>query len=246
MRPAADLRYGIGIIAELRTDSIGYSDKPDLTNKFLKHVEVHCYSKSLPYPDAQYGGQVTYDLGNGNSKITLPFSDPTGYYFKAALSHEFGHAYHNWTRFLTEPKLKDVRRWWDWEISTNNSLYDEKALTYPWIQPDGTIQRDYEQFANSYRILFGTTNTRGNIELIPQGMESTLTIPELKRKFQLLPELCAMAANYNGINNCTLQWDNGFVFQIPSGHWIWQSDYFTWAYHDGSKWVSFVPTYTRD
>ena len=236
-----------GIVTEIKTGSIEYyNNVVDGSNKFLKHIEIHCYSKSIPYPDAQYGGQVTYDLGNGNSRITCPFSDPTNSWLKSAMSHEFGHAYHNWLRFLNHPLLTDVRRWWDHEITIVNSVYSEPVTQFPWLQPDTTIQRDYEQFANSFRILFGTIGTRGDLELVPAGMMSTLAIPDLKRKFQLLPELCAMAMNYGGIIANTLQWDRGFIFQLPGGCWIWQSDYNAWSWHDGSKWNSFLASYTRD
>jgi hypothetical protein len=246
------------IVAEISTDSFGYYSPGDGTNKFLKHIEIFCYSKAVPYPDANIGGQVTYALGNANSKITLPFTDPNQYWFKAALSHEFGHAYHNWVRMFEGGIYSDVRRWWNHEITINKVTYDPNV--FPWKQSNGGVQIDYEQFANSFRALFGTIGTRGVTttkgEIVPIGFNDTNAIPELKRKFLLLPELCAMIASYGGINPNTLQWASGpiggFMFQIPSGHWIWQQDYNVWAYNiknilgQWNGWTQFPPVYNRD
>jgi hypothetical protein len=239
------------IVREISTGSYEYYSPGDGTNKFLKHITIECYSKAVPYPDANIGGQVTYALGNGNSKITCPFSDPNQYWFKAAMSHEFGHAYHNWIRMLEGGVYTDVKRWWDHEITIDKVSFDPNK--YPWRQPDGSLQRSEEQFANSFRILFGTVGTRGNLELVPQGMCVTTLVQDLPKKFQRLPELCAMISNYGGIKPGTLKWVNGgFMFQIPSGHWIWQQDYNIWqsnvqnVFGQWSGWKQFFPTYTRD
>jgi hypothetical protein len=242
------------IITEISTNSYQYYNQPDGANKFLKHVDVFCYSQTVPYPDAAIGGQVTYALGNANSKITCPYSDPSQYWFKAAMSHEFGHAYHNWIRMFEGGVYADVRRWWDHEITVNKVTFDPNV--YPWKQANG-VQNDYEQFANTFRILFGTVGTRGvsntNGEIVPPGFNDSNLIPDLKKKFLLLPELCGMIASYGGIKPNTLQWANGgFMFQIPSGHWIWQSDYNSWQYNvqnvfgQWSGWTVFSPEYTRD
>jgi len=242
------------IVAEVSTDSFGYYSPGDGTNKFLKHIEIFCYAKSVPYPDAKYGGQVTYALGNGNSKITCPYTDPSQYWFKAAMSHEFGHCYHNWIRMFEGGVYSDVRRWWDHEITVNNVNFDPNIA--PWKQVTG-VQNDYEQFANSFRILFGTVGTRGasttNGEIVAPGFEDTNLIPELKKKFLLLPELCAMISSYGGIVPNTLQWSGGgFLFQIPGGFWIWQQDYNVWAYNSKNLldqwngWKQFYPGYVRD
>jgi hypothetical protein len=246
------------IVAEISSNSLEYYWPSGVgvgQNKFLKHVEVFCYAQSVTYPEASIGGQVTYALGNANSKITLPFTDPNQYWFKAALSHEFGHAYHNWVRMFEGGVYADVRRWWDHEITVNKVTFDPNV--YPWKQANGSVQNDYEQFANSFRILFGTAGTRGasttNGEIVPPGFKDTNQIAGLKKRLQILPELCAMVASYGGIVPNTLQYGgDGFMFQIPSGHWVWQNDYNVWSYNSKNilgqwvGWTQFYPSYTRD
>lgn len=239
------------IIKEINTGSFEYY-WPNITeSKFYKHIEIHCYAKSLPYPDAHLGGQVTYALGNGNSKITCPYSDPGQYWFKAAMSHEFGHCYHNWVRMFEGGPLADVRRWWDHEITVDKTYFDPNR--FPWRQKDGSLQNDFEQFANSFRILFGTVGTRGVLELVPEGMNATTSLVDIQKKLRILPELCAMATAYGGVVANTLQWSNGgFLFQIPSGYWIWQTDYNVWQWNkqdwlgNWSGWKQFQPGYSRD
>lgn len=246
------------IVREISNDSFNYYWPQGLdvgNNKFFQHIEIRCYSLSVTYPDAAIGGQVTYALGNGNSKITCPFTDPNGYWLKAAMSHEFGHCYHNWVRMFEGGIYSDVRRWWDHEITINKVSFDPN--TYPWKQANGGVQNDFEQFANSFRILFGTVGTRGvsntNGEIVPPGFNDTNLIPDIKKKFLLLPELCAMIASYGGIVAGTLQWSNGgFLFKIPSGYWIYQTDYYNWQYNyqnifgQWQGWTRFSPTYNRD
>lgn len=245
------------IVLEIANNSVSYYWPQGYgigLNKFLRHIEVNCYSQGVTYPDESIGGQVTYALGNANSRITLPFTDPNQYWFKAALSHEFGHAYHNWIRMFEGGVYSDVRRWWNHEITIDKISFDPNV--YPWKQANG-VQNDVEQFANSFRILFGTAGTKGasttNGEIVAPGFNDTNFISDLRRKFLLLPELCAMIATYGGIVPGTLQWaGGGFMFQIPSGYWIWQQDYNVWAYNSKNLlgqwygWKQFYPTYNRD
>ncbi len=247
------LTFWNDIAKQILDNSVSYYWPGDGTNKFAKHIkELNVYSEATAYPDANLGGQVTWYLGNGDSKITCRYLKNNIAYVKSAMSHEFGHCYHNWIRLFEHKSLEDVRRWWDYEITVDKVRFNQN--TYPWRQPDGSLQNTWEQFANSYRILFGTVGTRWDLELVPQGMNATTSIPDIVKKLKLLPELCAYLIMVGGCKPETLQWSNGgFLFQQYDNNWVYQTDYYNWQYcswqwwtNSYSNWTRFYPQYTRD
>lgn len=234
-------------IDQLRVDSFGYYDEPNCSaNKFLKHVTLHIYSQRLPYPDAHIGGQVTYNMGNGYSKITAPYTDPNVYWFKAAMSHEFGHAYDNWMRMSSDPGLEGFRQWFQKEVTVGDILYSDSQSVYPWQQAGGT-QRPWEKFADMWRVVFGSVGTRGNDETVTPGFEASSTKPYLRRLLQLAPEMCSCAGTYGGIKPGTMTGSSGgWLFQLNSGHWVSQTDYYVWWLWNGQSWDRWYPSYVRD
>lgn len=240
------------IIEEMLVNSFGYYNQSNGQNKFLRSVEINCYSKSLPYPDAKYGGQVTYDLG-GKSKITCPYVDPGEYWFKAAMSHEFGHAYDFWMRLSNGgDRLQELRNWFQREITIDDVLFNNDNPSYPWKQPDGSIERSWEQFANSWRILFGTVGTRGNVERVVPGFADTTKIAGLKETLQYMPETAAMMLVYGGVVPGSFKVNsNGVTWQMNSGGTIYdigQVGYNGWWFKAAgtSTWNQWSPAYTRD
>jgi hypothetical protein len=255
-----------GYAAQLGQDSLEYYARPDGTHKFWEKVEINTYSRFLPFPNAQLALALTYSLGGGKSRIDIQYFDPAAnpYRFPAALSHEMGHAFHNWCGLYGADNagLGDVAAMWERLVSTNASAYD--ASKEPWSRDPG-----WEQFANAYRFLFGTSQapgaTRGSSgpgtpDGVVQGFEDPKGHPDWRKMFQWLPELCAFIRTY-GCAPGSLQWYGNwcFFFQtareangLPAGTWVFQDYYYTiagrtdgWHKRVGASWQQFAPTYSR-
>ena len=248
---------------QLGTDSYEYYNQADGTNKFTLCVNLHVYSLVLPFPNIDRAEALTYsrgfhgDLPAFHSDIYIRYFDPSQgqYRFPAALSHEMGHAYHNWAGFYGNDGAycEEVVRMWQKQInSAHTPMTDPKA--FPW-----SGDPDYEQWANTYRVLFGTYidpgHTRGSspdyspnytLDACKQGFENPAHHPEWKKMIQFIPELCAMLKAYGGAVQDTLSWNtNCFEFKLKNGTWIYQGQPNAWYYWNGSSWVQFNPVYNR-
>lgn len=255
-------------LQELMTDSHEYYNQPDGTNKFFRCVTINCYSRFLPFPNQQLALALTYSRGDHgqlpafNSQIDIQYFDPTvdPYRFPAALSHEVGHAYHNWAGLYGNDQASpEIAKMWEKMCSSNHTTYDPN--NGPWKVPDGRTEGPWEQFANDYRYFFGTINSPGNTrsssgsnsrDPVITGFEDPANHLDWKKMMQFLPELCSMVKSY-GIIPGSISWNNWYYqFQIGSGQWVYMDYYYTytgrgdgWHYWNGSTWVQWAPSYTR-
>lgn len=274
-----DLALWQSYIDQLDHDSQEYYIYSGARNKFDEKVEINAYSRFLPFPDPQGTGAValTYALGANKSRIDIQFFDPNGetwnrqvwvpntYRFPAALSHEMGHANSNWAGFYGDASastLQEVARAWEKMISSNHTAYTPGV--FPW-----TNDKPFEQFANTYRAIFGTYlapgNTRGSSnnqrDPVIAGFEDPLAHPSWKQAIQYMPELCAFVLSY-GATTDTMQWYGDYCWYFKTAKaipgytsgptWVFQSYYYTidgrsdgWFFYNGSDWVRFKPSYVR-
>jgi hypothetical protein len=234
------------------------------THKFFEKVVVHCYSLSVGLPDPNIGGAYCVDLGTGRSVIHIPYFNGGGYdpyVMDAYLSHELGHAFHNWTRCFADKFGKEFVPFWDRQISENNSTFD--ATKSPWKTPTGGIQYANEMFANAFRCYFGARLTRGvsgpgSKDPVTPGFRDPALNQGWCTQMKLLPETAAMIEAY-GIKAGTLAWPwgdtGGWRFQLPSSgtpfpnlwvsHWFDNSNMAQWLFWNGSAWLCWYPTYNR-
>lgn len=235
--------------------------------KFTEKVEINVYAPLLegtPAWPAGFGGADCADLGGGRSRIRIRWFDPAafgGYKLPAALSHEIGHAYHNWTRcFHGTPYAGTFGVFFERLVSSDGSAFDPSRK--PWIEPWGPGSRTedkFEQFANAFRCFFGVLATRGvsgsgTTDPVVPGFKDPAAHPEWGAMLRLLPELTAYWDAY-GLRDGTLRWEGGadgaWVFQNAAGDWIRQSDYYAWQRWGWSwaawanAWNAFYPTYNR-
>lgn len=232
------------------------------THKFFEKITVHLYSLSVGIPDKSIGGAYCYDLG-GRSEIHIPNYDGGGYdpyTMDAYLSHEIGHAFHNWTRCFYDKIGPEFVAFWERGISENNSTFN--ATLYPWKTAAGGLQRPEEMFANAFRCFLGAALTRG---VSGPGSKDPVTPgfrdPKLNQgwctQMKLLPETAAMVQAY-GIKAGTLTWPwgdmGGWRFQLPSNaqypnlwvaHWYENNNMAAWYFWNGSAWLRWYPSYTR-
>lgn len=228
--------YYQAIEDQLLYQALEYYTTSAYSNKFFTKVDFYIYSPMAPIQYPEHGA-YTFDMGSGKSEVHSKFyPNPPydGYIMPAFTSHEFGHAYHNWTECFSTlghawtPFFKQL-----FKPSDPNSLTNV-----------------VEQFANTYRVLLGTQSTRGvagpnTREPLEPGIENPNDHPDWKKMFQIMPETCAMMKTY-GVKVNTLSWNGWcFMFQLGSGHWVYQDDYYSWNFWDGYKWVKWYPTYTR-
>jgi hypothetical protein len=250
------LDYYQAIINQLVYQSLEYYNQPDGTNKFLNHVTLHIWADQIPYdksPDNLPYEQTfwTFNDDNGNSHIYAHWLDPNqgnGYRFPASISHEFGHAYHNWAGWPADMRANPTG--WGAEIHRvwKNAVIGTGVFPQGW--------NEYEAWANAYRCLKGVQTTRGisgptlngGSDPVPAQMQDPLNHPEWLKWFNLIPELCGFGGTF-GIKTGTLQWcgdQNGYwLFQNSLGQWHAQTDYDTWFYWTGANWVQYSPIYKR-
>lgn len=255
--------------------SLGYYRRADGSHLLLEKLELHSYSCArmasgawvVPQPDAQMAEALTYPLGAGRSRIVQRYYDAEsfgGYKFPAALSHEAGHAFHNWCGFYCDSRasgpLQEVARAWEKMISQNHTSFAPGVA--PWDRDPGQ-----EQFANAFRVLFGTYqapgNTRGSsgnaIDPVLPGFVDPAQHLEWGQAFQLMPELCAFIEAYGARAN-SLQWGGGrwqLVTTVngpdcPAGTEVYQNYYYTqtgradgWFKKVNGAWQRFSPRYNR-
>jgi hypothetical protein len=261
-----------GYVDQLAHDSHEYYTLPDGTNKYFKAVEINAYSRFMPFPNAQLALALTYSLGAGKSRVDIQYFDPAAdaYRFPAALSHEMGHAYHNWCGMYGNDGagLEEVARCWERLVSSNHSTYPGHETAQPWPH-----DAPWEQWANAFRVLFGTYqapgNTRGSSapntandgtrDRCQPGFENPSDHLEWKRMMQFAPELCGFIRSY-GVQPGTIDWRGWyFIFKtakdwagLKAGTWVYQDWYYSvagrtdgWHHWDGSAWQQFHPSYTR-
>jgi hypothetical protein len=265
-----------GYLQQIATNSHEYYNQPDGSNKFYRAIErIDLYSSArkpdgswvVPDPDALPTAEaLTFPLGGGRSRISMRYYDAQtfgGYKFPAALSHEFGHAYHNWAGFYMDDAAgacQEVARWWEKAVNQARAPYAPGQT--PW-----TRDMPYEQFANAYRYLFGTFQapaaTRGSSgpgtpDPVIAGFEDPAAHPDWRRAFQFLPELCAFVESYGAVTDSLAWHGDQFWLQATATiagivrPWVAMSWYYTvdgradgWFYWNGAAWVRFAPSYTR-
>lgn len=145
---------------QLRDQSMEYYDYGG-KNKFFTKVTLNVYSKAAdvdnPYPDH---GAVTVNIGDGTSIIYSRFWDPAdgydSYSMPAIISHEFGHAYHNWCRLYYVQPIMQV-----WSPYFENLITNPDVRYQDGVSPWGHDQKPWERFADAFRALKGVYCTRG-------------------------------------------------------------------------------------
>jgi len=235
------------------------------THKFFNKIKVNVYSLSVGVPDKSIGGAYCWDLGGGRSEIHIPNYDGGGYdpyIMDAYMSHEVGHAFHNWTRCFYDKLGPEFSAFWEREISENNSTFDQTK--YPWKIEAGGVQHPHEMFANAFRCYFGAKLTRGvsnqgDREKVTTGFRDPALNQGWCTQMKLLPEAAAMIqdAKY-GIKPGTLTWPwgntGGWRFQLPAtsiypnlwvAQWYDPNNMASWYFWNGSAWVRWNPEYNR-
>lgn len=250
-------------VVQLRDSFWEYYDRPDGRNKFLEKIELHVYAPLLrgtPNWPSGFGGADCTNLGGGYSRIRLEWFDPSSngdYKLAAALSHEVGHAFHNWTSCLEGAPWSPV--FFDWyarQVTVDGVSYDPNAKPWREPRPGYRTENPFEQMANNGRFFFGTgfppagprgVSGPGTAEEPLPGFVDPMTRPEWGRQLQLLPELAAYWDRY-GLRG-GLEWRGGttghFVFMNGAGRWVMQTDYYRYFEHDGYAWRQIWPSYSR-
>lgn len=139
-------------------------------NKFLDKVTINVYN-GVPVPQEHGQGHqaVCWDRGGGKSEIFInSFPNEEAYKFVGALSHELGHAHHNFVGFFPGPSCgpfnEDFQNIWACLFSQNRTTFN--ANLAPWKQANG-VESPVEQYANMFRALAGTLETRGKSGVAP-------------------------------------------------------------------------------
>lgn len=238
-------------------NQISYYNSSDGTNKFFDKIILNVYSPLVDFPSSKDLADTTptgTSSDPGTSTINIQkyaTGNPTpDYRFEGALSHEMGHAYHNWTRCFdsNRPYGAYFSAWWERQVSTNHTEYSDTG--YPWYNPPRANENQYEQFANAFRYFFGCDSTRGqsgtSTDPVQPGFEDPAAHPDWGTQMKLLPETTAYWDTY-GLLNGSLSWQPGqyWQFQNASGTWMAQTNYDTWYQWDGSNWNQVYPVYNR-
>jgi hypothetical protein len=250
--------YYSAMVDQLIYQSLEYYNKPDGKNKFLEKVELHVYSFFIPNMPNSTAQAYCIDLGNYRSRIDIRFYDTPSfgsYKMLAAVSHEMGHAYHNWIRCFSHANINgEFSQFWEKQVSSNHTVWNPNMK--PWDQPWGTGSRDedkFEQFANAFRYFKGVLATRGvsgagTTDPVVPGFEDPAAHAEWGKQLKILPETCAFWETY-GLKPASLVWYGGttgyWQFQQSDGTWIAQTDYNTWFKWQNNAWVQYWPTYNR-
>lgn len=244
----------INFIHDMAQNSLEYYNQADGSNKFLRRITLNVYGYTVPYEPAAanfLGGPLVesfccIDDGNHSAHIDARYlANDLAYRFPASLSHEFGHAYHYWSGWPSNPTWgQEFRVMWERMVATNHNSFAEGGA--PW----GPGWNAWEAYANAFRCLKGCQVTRG-IPDVPTGMESAVNHPAWKTFMELTPELCGFLETY-GLKPGTLGWhDWYFMFQQTDGTYIYQdgpNSWHKWAWSWSSmqwEWQSYSPTYTR-
>lgn len=254
------LSYYQAVEDQMASGALLYYDRASGRNKFFEKVELNIYAPLLqgtPAWPSGFGGADCLNLGNGQSRVRITWFDPASsgsYKLPAAISHEFGHAFHNWTRcFEGTAYAAQFSAFFERLVSSNHTTFS--ATAKPWDQPLGAGSRDedrFEQFANAWRYFFGVLCTRGvsgqEPEKVLPGFEDPAAHPEWGKQLRTLPELTAFWDRY-GLKEPSLSWQGGadgfWQFQRSDGTYIAQTDFNTWFRWDGTLWAQFWPSYDR-
>lgn len=245
--------------AGLRTSKFAKWYQVGNYNKFFSKVTVHVYGDQVPVPYAANGAQAyCYDRGQGRSEIHIRNFSNT-YQLEGALSHELGHAQHNYAEcFGSSPFGLEFYAIWCRLVSKNGTVFNPEQA--PWKKQDGGVENGYEQFANFARCYSGTPATRGvsgnNTDPVLEGFHDPKQKPQLEDLFIRLPEATAMIATY-GFKPGSLAYnaDSNFLWwqtaagvyvgqTAPNEWWQWGWSWTTWRW----DWVRFPagePRYNR-
>jgi hypothetical protein len=245
--------YYDAMLRDMAQNNVEYYNSADGTNKFWKHVTLHVYAYSLPYekPAADFLGNAyteafcCFNDGSDYAHIDVRYLDPNNgnsYRYPASVSHEFGHAHHNWAG-----------------LQRAGAAYDELRAFYTrrFLKPGVTVfpsgYNIWEAYANSWRCQRGVAATRGTPD-VPDQMENPNDHPEWRKQDNLLPELCAYVAKF-GMQSGTLTWQGGengyWQFKRGDGTWVGQFDYYNWQewvranWWESEAWHRFYPQYDR-
>lgn len=231
------------------------------SHKFFSKLKgVNIYSLEVSFPNPEIAEAYCYDRGNCTSEIFMKnFKEENR--VKGAISHEMGHAYHNWCEVFSHASVfAEFSPFWERQFSANDSTFNADAK--PWDDPWNCNCRDenvLEQFANAWRCYFGTNSERGSSgagtdDPVVPGFEDPKLNQQWCTMMKLLPETCAMIKSY-GIRKGSLQWPygtyGGFVFTtnelIPRTvcHWFDNSNMAVWYEVKNNAWVRWYPSYNR-
>jgi hypothetical protein len=238
---------------------VSYYNSPDGTNKFFKRVGVTVYAPGVPFPSSTDEAHCQERNGLGDSNIDI-VKFPDVYKFEGALSHEMGHAYHNWTLCFTgtTPRYGSYGAiftpFFERQISENGSTWS--ATGKPWYQPwgpgKGRDENKLEQFANVFRYFMGADVTRGQSgpgtkDPVVPGFKDPAKNPHWGKQLRLLPELTGYWNSY-GIQNGTLSWQDGadgyWQFKNAAGQLMVQKNYYEWYEVVAGRWQRVSPRYT--
>lgn len=230
------------------------------SHKFFSKVKINIYSPDVEFPDKSYAEAYCHDRGNCTSEIfMINFKEESK--VKGAISHEMGHAYHNWCEVFSHSVISaEFSPFWERQFSANDSTFHPDMK--PWDDPWGCSCRDenaLEQFANAWRCYFGTNSERGSSgagtdDPVVPGFEDPKSNQQWCTMMKLLPETCAMIKNY-GIKPGSLMWPygtyGGFVFtttKYPTKtvcHWFDNNNMAVWYEVINGAWVRWYPSYNR-
>lgn len=240
---------------------VAYYNSPDGTNKFLKQVGVAVYSPRVPFPSTTDKAHCKERNGLGPSDINIvKFSD--AYQFEGALSHEMGHAYHNWTLCFTGTPYKHGQygpifsEFFERQLTLNGSTWskDGKPWRQPWAPAAGRDENKQEQFANVFRYFLGTDATRGKSgpgtrDPVVPGFKDPAANQHWGKQLRLLPELTGYWDSY-GVQNRTLSWEGGadgyWQFKNAAGQTMIHKNYYEWYEVVGGRWQRVSPRYNVD
>lgn len=249
----AELIRQIGVAPVAR-----YFNSPDGSgfNKFLSKVTVWVYDPEMTLSREKEIGAEAYceDMGNGYSVVTLKYFKAAGhtlYRGEGALSHELGHAWHNFARCFSATVFgNDFRMLWGKEASLNNTV---PGSQFPWNQG----QSIHEEFANAFRYFGGSDNTRGvsgpgTTDPVVNGFKDPASRKDWLALLEMLPETQGFVEAYGYVPG-TLSWSRGenggggLIFQVHGYVWVCQTApyrWFRWVYESGGwKWQPWSPAY---
>ncbi|MNS52540.1 hypothetical protein D3C72_852580 [compost metagenome] len=224
-------------------------------NKFLKRMTWHLYAPTQPIPQPTgASGWEAYAVApsapDSTGEIAIHLrAYPDLYRLAGALSHEVGHAHHYWCGLWRGlPALRPLEEWWERAFSLNASTFNPYAA--PWRQVD-RLETPAEQYANAYRFLFGTFETRGRsgapTDPVLPGFVDPAARPEWRKAMKLLPELAAFIRVF-GCQPGSLYWfggaDGWWEFRRGTdGVKVAQTAEYTWHQSPAGAWSYYRPDY---
>lgn len=247
------LSYYQALEDQLLYGPLSYFNQSDGNNKFMLRFQLHVFHGGMQLPIPPHPAYCFEPVGDsGTSEIHIRYLADQ-YAFPAAISHEVGHAHHNWCKVFSMAGLSaEFSRFWEQQVAVNGTRYD--PTVYPWKQANGQVETPYEQYANAYRFFQGTLSTRGSSgsgspDPVLPGFRDPAANPHWGKQLKILPELAAFVASH-GIMANTLSWQGGeygyWQFRRQDGVWVAQTDYYVWYEWKNSSWSRYYPAYVRD